>query len=391
MRLKYLFSIALPIMLASVASAQIFNLYPASGSVNTPTKSVTLLNIETPFRCQTDDIRNQKIITSVKVEKDDFKLRLANTLDELPRYEVNGYSFEEMPLDEALQQLVEEAKIEVFTDDETYVTLNAKDIYGELSVVIDELTRAGETYYKYDAKQKGLYLSRRANFELKLPNNRVLMLGVLDALRGAGIENITPNWDTGILSLLLTREEEERIQELVTQIMKDGQLLVADTQVYALTSFNTNGNWDKIIQSFGADKIHSSNNGLMGKLLSMDHQTSSKKLMQYIRQYYQVTPISQGMAVVPNGWKMRFDINRCANAAYAQSQISVLLYPHLKKNGRIDTQVTIDSTSGELSTFKVNTAIDDELAVIGIPDQNNVGVELLTIMNLKLLRLVGGK
>ncbi|MBQ6853848.1 MAG: hypothetical protein IJO11_00215, partial [Alphaproteobacteria bacterium] len=222
MRLKYLFSIALPIMLASVASAQIFNLYPASGAVNTPTKSVTLLNIETPFRCQTDDIRNQKIITSVKVEKDDFKLRLANTLDELPRYEVNGYSFEEMPLDEALQQLVEEAKIEVFTDDETYVTLNAKDIYGELSVVIDELTRAGETYYKYDAKQKGLYLSRRANFELKLPNNRVLMLGVLDALRGAGIENITPNWNTGILSLLLTREEEERIQELVTQIMKDG-------------------------------------------------------------------------------------------------------------------------------------------------------------------------
>lgn len=391
-QLKHLFTVALPFVLATnVGNAQFYNYYPFYQAMTEPNHSVTLLNIETPYRCQTDDLSEQRIITSVKYEKDDFQLTYIDKIDELPRYEVNGFTFDNMALDIALQKLLEEAKIEVYTDDESYVTFNAKDVYGELSIVVDELTKAGDTYYKYDDSKKRLNLSRRGNFELKLPNNRTLILGILDALRGAGIENVNPNWGASVLSLTLTRQEEIRVKELVEKIVKDGRMLVSDTQIYSIASIGNGGDWGQIIQSFGVDKVHSSTSGLMGKLIAMGHQKNSKALLNTIGQYYQPTLISEGTAVVPNGWKMRFDIGRCAKGPYMQNQLAVLLYPYLRDDDTINTQVTIDSANGELSTFRVNTAIDDELAVIGIPDQMGFGSELLVVMKLKLIRLIGGK
>ncbi len=377
------------VLCAGSVHGQIFNIYPSQSYV-APQSSATLLNVETPFRCQTDSIKNQKVITSMQVSGDDFKLKYADVIDELPRYEVNGFSFDEMPLDEALQQLVEEAGITIYTDGDAFVSLNAKDVYGELSLVVDELAKAGEAYYKYDAKQKRLLLSRRAQFELKIPQNRALILGVLDALRGAGIENANPNWKTGVISLSMSHEEEKRIRELLDLILEKGQFLVADTSIYSISSNSMGGNWGEIIQTFGADKIHTSNNGLMGKLLSMNHQSNSTNLLQTISKYYQVTPISEGMAVVPNGWKMGFDIGRCATNTY-EDPISILIHPYLKENGSMDAQITLDSAKGELSTFKVNAAIDNELAIIGIPSQSGFGGELLAIMKLKLIRLVNTK
>lgn len=354
------------------------------------TRSVELLNVETPFRCQVDLLDNQKVIATIQLQPSDFKLTYVESMDDLPRYEVNGFSFDETALDEALQKLLEEAEIDVYSEDERFVSLNAKDIYGELAIVVDELTKAGDTYYKYDSRQKRLHISRRGQFEVKLPANRIIMLGVLDALRGAGISTANPNWHTGVITMTLTRAEEKRVRNVLNQIAADGQMLVADTQIYAISSANAGGNWGEIIQTFGADKIYTSNNGLMGKLLSMGHQTNAHALMEAVSQYYRITPISHGMAVVPNGWKMRFDIGRCASSAYAQNPISLLLYPHLRKDGTVDTQVTIDSEKGEMSTFKVNAAVDNELAVIGIPDSSSFGSELLAVMKLKLIRLVGG-
>lgn len=354
-------------------------------------RSVDLLNIETPFRCQTDPLNNQKVISSVRLEANDFKLTYIDTQDELPRYEVNGYSFKDTALDEALQNLVDEAGIEVFSEDEGFASLNAKDIYGELSIVVDELTKAGDVYYKYDAARKHLHLMRIGKFEVKLPKNRYVILGILDALRGAGIEDVNPNWNTGVITLNLKRDEEKRVRDLFKQILANEQLIIADTEIFALSFGNTGGNWGEIMQSFGADKIHTSNNGLMGKLLSMGHQSNPKALMDSIKNYYQIAPVSHGIAIVPNNWKMRFDIGRCANNIYMQDQLSLLVYPHTRQDGTMDIQITLDSKKGEMSTFQVNASVDDELALIGIPDGTQPNTELLAIMKLKLIRFIGGK
>ena len=371
--------------------SQVFNIYPSQGFAPTQQSSVATINLETPFRCRTDLIKNQDIISSIKVSADDFKLKQIDVVDDLPRYEVNGFSFEDTPVDQALQILVEEAGIEVFTEDDTYIALSAKDIYGELSLVIDELSNAGETYYQYDAKQKRLYLTRRARFELQMPNNRMLILGVLDALRGAGIENITPNWNTNVLSLTLTKDEEKSVRDLMSHIMKTGEFLVADTHVYAVTPTQNDSNWGTVVNAFGVEKIHATNSGLSGKLLSMSHQKNADNFMETVKRYYTVTPISHGMSVVPNGWKMRFDIGKCATTPYIQNQLSLLLYPNVGKGNAVDMQITLNTTQGELSTFKTNTAIDDELAIVGIADQNGIGSEILAMMKLKLIRLVQEK
>lgn len=370
-------------------NAQTFNIFPTH-PVAPATSSASLLNIETPFRCQTDDIKNQKVVTTLPVTAADFKLVNTDEIDALPRYEVNGFSFGSMPLDEALQLLVEEAGISVYTEDEAYVDLNAKDIYGELDSVINELTKAGDTYYKYDNATKRLYISRHGRFDIKLPNNRLVVLGVLDALRGAGIENATPNWNTGAISVTLTREEEEKVKDLLSRIVSDGQMLLADTQVYTIAPISAGANWGNVIQQFGIDKVYTANTGLMGKLLSMGHQKKASDLISTLQSFYQITPISQGMAIVPNGWKMRFDIGKCAANAYSGTSLSLLLNPRIKKDGVIDSQVTLDTTAGELSTFKVNTAVDNELAIIGIPDQlTGTASELFVVLKLKLIRLVG--
>ena len=362
-------------------------------SINNPEqkRSVDLLNIETPFRCQTDPLNNQKVISSVRLDPDDFKLTYIDTMDELPRYEVNGYSFDDTALDEALQNLVDEAGIEVFSEDEGFASLNAKDIYGELSIVVDELTKAGDVYYKYDAAQKHLHLMRIGKFEAKLPNNRYVILGILDALRGAGIENVNPNWNTGVITLNLKRDEEKRVRDLFKQILANGQLIVADTEIFTVSFGNTGGNWGEILRTFGADKIYTSNNGLMGKLLSMGHQTNPNALMESVKKYYQVTPVSHGIAIVPDNWKMRFDIGKCAANVYMQNQLSLLVYPQTRKDGSIDIQITLDSKKGEMSTFQVNAAVDNELALIGIPDGTQPNTELLAVMKLKLIRFIGGK
>lgn len=373
------------------AYSQVFNIYPSQALAPVQQSSVSSINLETPFRCRTSLIEDQEIISTIKLNADDFKLKQIDVADNLPRYEVNGFSFEDTPVDQALQILVEEAGIEVFTEDDTYIALSAKDIYGELSLVINELSNAGETYYQYDAQQKRLYLTRRARFELKMPNSRTLVLGILDALRGAGIENITPNWNTNVLSLTLTKDEEKSVRKLIDHIMKTGEFLVADTQVYSVTPTQNDSNWGTVVNAFGVEKIHSTNSGLAGKLLSMNHQKNSKNFMETIQQYYQVSPLSHGMSVVPNGWKMRFDIGKCATTPYIQNQLSLLLYPNVGKDNTVDIQITLDTAQGELSTFKTSAAIDDELAIVGISNQNGIGSEILAVMKLKLIRLVQEK
>lgn len=373
----------------SALHAQTFNIFQTAAVAPTAS-SATLLNIETPFRCQTDDAKNQKVVTTLPLQKTDFHLSYVDGIDPLPRFEVNGFSFDNMPLDEALQKLVDEANISVYTEDEAYVELNAKDIYGDLESVVNELTKVGDTYYKYDDSTKRLYLSRKGRFEIKLPANRLVILGVLDALRGAGIENITPNWKTGTLLVTLTREEAEKVTDLLGKIVNDGQFLLADTKVYTISPISTGANWGNVIQKFGAENVYTSNNGLMGKLISMGHHKKSDRLMSVMQSFYQITPVSQGMAIVPNGWKMRFDIGKCAINSYMGNSLSLLLNPRIKKDGAIDSQITLDTAAGELSTFKVNAAVDNELAIIGIPDQTtHAGSELLVILKLKLIRLVG--
>jgi len=358
-----------------------------SFAATSPKSSARFINIETPFRCSVNRYDNLKIATTLPVTDKDFKLTFFDKMDDLPRYEVNGLTFKEKPIDEALQLLVDEADITVYTEDGFYPTMDAQDVFGELTDVVNELTEAGEIFYRYDAVKKELYLSRKARFELHLPDNRMVMLAMLDALRGAGIADARPDWKNNTILITLTAAEKKTVEELLAYILEDGYLLLADTRVYTARPKTPMVNWQKVVRRFGAGRVYTANNGLVGKILSIDNQIPEQQFMSTIGTEFAVLPVSQGIAIVPNGWKMRFNVGQCAFGDKLPT-LSILVNAQIRSPEKVEANITLDTQKGELSSFNTVSAIDNELIVVGVPAPGSTAEELLATFKLRLIRLV---
>ncbi|MBR5130443.1 MAG: hypothetical protein IKV03_04385 [Alphaproteobacteria bacterium] len=354
------------------------------------TQSVQNLNLESPFRCNVKEYGDIEVMTTLSLSPNDFTLRQADIGDALPRFEVNGFSFATMPIDKALALLVKDANINIASVDRSYPELNADELYGELEPVIAELTRVGDVFYRYDDTSKRLTVSKRGQFELQLPHNRTVVFAVLDALRGAGIKTAVPNWKDFSIMLTLSRSEEDTVNTLMSSIVKDGKLLVADTQVYLLNPIMS-ANWQDVVNRFGPGRVYTATNGMVGKMLTMGHKNKADELLAKLRPNYDAKLLSEGIAIVPHGWKMRFDVGRCAVDPSSVSSVSVMLNTHIKNPQEVETIVSVNTDKGEISTFKGWTEIDEELALIGIPGtvagfgQNN---ELLITLKLRFIRLL---
>ena len=359
---------------------------PVTAAPKAPS-TARFINIETPFRCSVNRYDNLKVATTLPVKDTDFKLTFFDKMDDLPRYEVNGLSFKKKSIDEALQLLVDEAGITVYTEDGFYPTMDAEDVFGELSDVVNELTASGGIFYRYDAVRKELYLSRKARFELQLPDSRMVMLAMLDALRGAGIPDARPDWKNSTILITLTQDEKKTVEELLNYILEDGYLLLADTRVYTVRPKTPMVNWQKVVRRFGAGRVYSANNGLAGKILAIGNQIPEQQFMQTIGTEFSILPVSQGVAIVPNGWKMRFNVGQCSLGNKLHS-LSILLNTQIRTPEKVETNITLDTKKGELSSFNTVSAIDNELMVVGVPTPGSQKEELLATFKLRLIRLV---
>ncbi len=358
----------------------------------TPTPAATALNIEHPFRCDVKEIGEQNVSMTIPVKSGDFALVQFAKGDKLPRFEVNGFSFKNMPVDEAVQILVDEAGITVYTEGGAYPEMNAQNVYGELSDVLDEITKTGGVFYTYDAAQKSLKLSKTARFKLNLPNNKLVMFAVLDAIRGADIVTDQPDWHNASVMLTLNQEQKEIVEQLLAGIVKESQLLLLDVGVYQLNTRNPNGvQWQQVVEQFGIGRIHSEDAGLVGKVLTMGHQHQAAGLIAALQKGYAVDKISQGVAIVPHTWKMRFDVGRCAFNAQDINSLSFLLNTHIQSADVIETNITLDTLSGEVAAFNAVSGLDDEIVILGIPasvvNPNQAG-ELLVTLKIRLIRLM---
>lgn len=380
--------------LLSVGTTQAFGYQPVRGHIqsykNGTTMSAQNLNLESPFRCDVKDFGDVEVMSTLSLSPSDFSLRQVDIGDSLPRFEVNGFSFGKMPINKALERLVQEAGIAVVSTDRVYPELNADDLHGELEPVIAELTRVGDIFYRYDDTSKQLTVSKRGQFELQVPDNRTVVFAVLDALRGAGIKTAVPNWKDFSIMLTLSRSEEEKVTSLMNNILSDGKLLVADTKVYVLSPV-TGADWQSVVNRFGPGRVYTATNGMSGKMLTMGHKNKTEDLLAKLQPNYNASLLSEGVAVVPHGWKMRFDVGRCAMTPGAVSSISVVLNAGIKNPQEVETSVSLNTVQGEISTFKGWTAVDEELALIGIP-ASVAGLgsdnELLITLKLRFIRLL---
>ncbi len=350
------------------------------------------VNIETPMRCRIPAPTSQ-IISDIPLTAGDFELTRMEQNDALPRYEVNGYTFNDETLDMAIQTLVIEAGIKVFSDDGLYPEMSAEDIHGELSAVIDELADSGDAYVRYDAAKKRLYLSRWARFELKVPGGYVGMYAVLDALRGANITNVQPDWKKNVLYFRVTKPQEATIQRLVDFLKEDPRLMMFDIVVYRVKPTDkATFNWQNVIRSFGDRKVNMSVNGLVGRMIITDHQDRPATLLNNLKAFAQVDLVSKGVAVMPNGWKVRFDIGQCAAKNAAEKDLSLLLQSNIQGADRIESNIALDTTNGEATSFYSFYSIDDDLNIIGIPgtvlNPDGQSSEYLITLKPRMMRLV---
>ncbi len=378
-------------LISTGATASLNNIYSIIQQQFTPQQHkvensyLNTLDLESPYRCKIDGGHNKNISTTIPVNLNDFKLSKTTPSDPMPRFEVNGYTFKNQALDEALQTLVDEAGISVYTQDRVYPTLSAKNVYGDLESVVDALSKNGEVFYSYNEAAKKLYISRQADFTISLPKNRLVILGVLDALRGAGVENIVTDWHQGVLRLTLSRAEEKTVKDLIESIQSNGEMLVADTQTYQLNSV---ADWRKIIYEYGHNNVFSATNGLQGKLLVLNNSAKSNSFLNTVQKTSIAHLTSEGISVVPNGWRMFFDISKCGIKDSQAPHVSLSINPKMDSESKINALITLNAQQGEISSFNVTASLNDELAIIGIPNIA-VGGELLILVKLKLIRLVG--
>ncbi len=345
-----------------------------------------IVNLETPFRCVLPDARVQEISTAVAVQKNEFRLMLFDKTDALPRYNVRDFSISNTPIDEVLQSLVDEAGIRVFSEDGTYVPLNVANVSGLLSDVVKELTEVGDVFVRYNAADNELYVARNARFNLRLPD-RTIMLAMLDALRGANIEAIMANWDENSLLMTLNLAQKKQVQALLDDILKNGYMVVANTSVYTLAPKLPAASWQRIVERFGVEKVFSANNGLIGKALTMPTRRRTSDFMKSLEKEFDIRLISQGVAVVPSMWKMRFDIGKCA-ISNVPNALSILLNAWVKSPKAIETTITLDAPGGEIASFNTISGIDNEIALIGVLADAATQAEAFVVLRLRLIHLL---
>ena len=351
------------------------------------------LNIEMPDRCRIS--RDAGVVSSVQMGKDAFKLKLLDDSDELPRFEVNGYSFKNIPLDLAIQNLVSEAGIRVYSDDALFPEVSGENIRGELKNVLDELTSAGDVYYRYNASKKQIVLSRWGRFVLTVPGGRIGMYAVLDALRGANITNVQPDFGSNEVYMRVKKETYTTVKKLMDTIQSSPNLVLFDIQVYRLAKKDVDCpvDWQKVVNQFGVSRVNASVNGIVGRMLTTKPQQPNASLLATLRQYGSSSLVSEGVAVMPDGWKVRFDIGQCAGNEIPEKQLSMLLQSKVLPKSRLESNIAVDTQAGEVTSFHTMYTVGDSLNVVGIPGKVlnpalGDSVEYVIVITPRLLKLV---
>ena len=150
------------------------------------------LDLETPLRCNVN-WKTQEMVQILPHNNISFKFERNDVNDVLPDFEVRNYTFDNIPAEQALLKLTDEAGVVLVAKDAPYPKLYGKNLSGSFKDVVEKITKSSDLFYRYDRKMNSLILSRRASFTLYVPSSRTLMLGFLDVLRGAGITDMVTN------------------------------------------------------------------------------------------------------------------------------------------------------------------------------------------------------
>ena len=399
-RLGFIFYVLTGLCFVSSTARAEENIIPSpfpNMEITTPrtTRSAELFSVEAASRCSVR-FDEQDLITTVPFKNKAFRLASETITDDLPKFMVTGFTFSSLPVDKALYKLVHEAGIQVVAAPGVYPVVSGKDLKGDLTAVINKITSTAGVFYSYDAKKKYLKVLRTGKFRLYVPDSRLVMIAVLDSLRGAGVRDVFPDWEHNTISFTGDGITEKKIAKLVGDFDDGTSIITFDATLYRITPKEGFPaiNWQRLVDRFGADSIRSSTKSILGRMIvSSDGEISNKAFIDFVRRQANVTLISQGLVMVPENWRSRFDIGRCGDISNPESSVSILVRANAQKNGIITGSLALDTKQGELTNFPSFTAdIGDSMLIFGIPSSVISpavgGSELALLLSPKIIRIV---
>ena len=337
--------------------------------IKTP-KGARVFDLETPLRCSVN-WQTQQMITSIPYNVKAFNLVQNGNNDLMPRFEVTGFSFETMPAEKALLKLTKEAGIKLIAKDPPYASISAENLRGEFSEVIKMIADAAEVFYSYDAHNKTLRISRKANFSLYVPKSRPILLALLDVLRGSGITDITSDWDDYSITFDADFELKNKILTLIGYFEENPLLIAFD--VYVVKVYPTNPQndiqWQSLLNTFDYGTIKSAKTGVIGRVLTTSNELNIEALNLFLSMQGKVVPVDQGKFVVPNLWYARFDVGKCGQRQDIDANLSILAKASIEQNNKIFSNITLDSTEGEVTQFSIRSQLGENFLIIGIPNE----------------------
>jgi len=359
------------------------------------TRAAQMISLETPLRCTIEETQ-KNIMTAVPFKQEAFKLERAEQSDTLPLFEVKGFSFDGQTAEKVFYKLLSGAKIKVIGVDGPFPELAAENITGELSDVMEMIASAADVYYRYDAKQKTLFVSREIGWNLFVPDRREVMIAVLDSLRGAGMHDLSVNWEENVISFKGDKGTENKVRQLIDLFDKEPNLIVFNVQVLRVKPLSPAKeiNWQDLIETFGAGTIRVSVNGVLGRSLVTAHKINAQSLSRFLTPRAQFAVVSEGMFIAADKWRARFDVGRCGYMSMPEAQLSLMAQTELygDRGERMKTVLTLDSMQGEITSFKTKNTLGDNILLIGIPASSFAdslkGYETVVVLTPHIIRLV---
>ena len=326
------------------------------------------LDLETPLRCFVN-WDTQQMISSVPYNLNAFNLVKNTQNDSLPRFEVNGFSFNTMPAEKALLKLTKEAGIKLVAKDAPYAGISAENLNGDFTDVVNMIADAAEIYYTYNATNKTLRISRKANFSLYVPKSKAIMMAVLDVLRGAGITDFTADFDEYSITFDADFELKNQINNLINYFEENPVLLAYDVKVFNLYPYDSKGvKWQEIMHAFDFGSIKSTKTGVLGRILTTSNNINEASLTSFLSNQARVESVGEGKFVVPNRWFSRFDIGKCIPRDSIVANLSVLAKASFEQNNKIFSTITLETRDGEISQFSIRSKLGENFIIIGLPN-----------------------
>ena len=339
---------------------------PSAVLANEEAPTRFIVDAELPFRCAAPN-EDKPVISTVVLQDSDFVFLSADGGDALPRYEVTQYNFKEKPTDVVISDLVKELQINVQAEVGSYPEMSGTQLHGELSSVIQQLTEKAGVFYTYHASTKTLFLTRRTNMLINVPHEKIVLMAVLDALRGAEMKRIDVDWEKYQIRLNVYMDELEKAKTLLAQILRDSYLLLAEAKMYYVDIRQYPHYLPQALDALGMQKVAMLKPGVIGQSVTFDKGVSADDFIAKVRQKTKIQLLARGVLAVPNGWKMRFNLGECSVSSLPYQSFALLMRTRILHPEELRTQFTLVTEDGELATFPLITSLNQEVVLGNIP------------------------